>query len=108
MAEPRCTARKINSTVMLPKGNMLKCISLVGRDEFFFGNINNCNDLEDEKFTNFEYIDACLNNDCPLVPICGGGCRFEAYLSTGSFSKPHCQKRMLLDINKGLLILNYK
>lgn len=108
MAGPWCMARKINSVVILPKGDMLKCISLVGRKEFLFGNINNCDNLEDTKFTNFEYIDACLRDDCPLVPICGGGCRFEAYLSTGSFSKPHCQKRMVSDINKGLLILNYK
>lgn len=108
MAGPWCTARKIHSAVILPKGDMLKCISLVGRSEFFFGNIKDCNNLEDKKFTNFEYINTCLEKNCPLVPICGGGCRFEAYLSTGSFSKPHCQKRMLSDINKGLLILNYK
>jgi uncharacterized protein len=108
MAGPWCTARKIHSAVILPKGDMLKCISLVGRNEFFFGNIENCNNLEDKKFTNFEYIDTCLKDNCPLVPICGGGCRFEAYLSKGSFSKPHCQKRMIEEINKGLIILNYK
>jgi len=56
------------------------------------GNINDCDSLEDKKFTNFEYINACPSDNCPLIPICGGGCRFEAYLSTGSFSKPHCQK----------------
>ncbi|MDD4062688.1 MAG: radical SAM protein [Candidatus Pacebacteria bacterium] len=108
MAGPWCTARKIHSTVILPKGNMLKCISLVGNNDFFFGNIKNCDTLEDDKFTNFEYIDTCLSNSCSLIPICGGGCRFEAYLSTGSFSKPHCQRKMIETINKGLIILNYK
>lgn len=108
LSGPWCTARKIHSAVILPKGDMLKCISLVGREEFFFGNINDCNNLEDKKFTNFEYIDDCLEENCPLVPICGGGCRFEAYLSKGSFSRPHCQRRMIEDINKGLIVLNYK
>jgi len=108
LSGPWCTARKIHSVVVLPKGDMLKCISLVGRKEFVFGNIGDCNNLEDKRFTNFEYIDDCLEENCPLIPICGGGCRFEAYLSKGSFSKPHCQRRMMEDINKGLIILNYK
>jgi uncharacterized protein len=81
---------------------------LVGRNDFIFGNINNCDNLEDEQFTNFEYISNCLEQNCPLVPICGGGCRFEAYLSKGDFSKPHCQRKMVETINKGLVLLNYK
>ncbi len=108
LSGPWCTARKIHSAVILPNGNMVKCISLVGRDTFIFGNINNCNNLEDNQFTNFEYIDDCLEQNCPLVPICGGGCRFEAYLSRGNFFKPHCQRKMIENINKGLVLLNYK
>ncbi|HNY36231.1 MAG TPA: SPASM domain-containing protein [Candidatus Pacearchaeota archaeon] len=108
LAGPWCMARKIHSAVVLPKGGILKCISLVGRDKFIFNDIYNHVNLIDKRFTNFKYIDYCLNSNCPFVPICGGGCRFEAYLSTGSFSKPHCQKQLIENINKGLIILNYK
>lgn len=108
LAGPWCTARKIHSAIILPNGDMLKCISLVGRDSFFFGNIKDCNNLEDKKFLDFQYIDTCLDKECSFVPICGGGCRFEAYLSRGNFFEPHCQEEMIEKINKGLLSLNYK
>jgi uncharacterized protein len=108
LSGPWCATRKTHSAVILPRGNIVKCISLVGRNDFIFGNINNCDNLEDEQFTNFEYISNCLEQNCPLVPICGGGCRFEAYLSKGDFSKPHCQRKMVETINKGLVLLNYK
>lgn len=108
LSGPWCVARKVHSAVILPRGGLLKCISLVGRDEFIFGNIFSSKDSLDEKFTNFKYIDACLNSNCPFVPICGGGCRFEAYLSTGNFYEPHCQRDLIERINKGLVILNYK
>lgn len=107
LSGPWCVARKIHSAVILPKGGLLKCISLVGRDEFIFGDLN-CQSSLDEKFTDFKYVDDCLDNNCPFVPICGGGCRFEAYLSEGSFSEPYCQRDLIERINRGLVILNYK
>lgn len=108
LAGPWCVARKIHSVVILPKGGMAKCISLVATDDLLFGKIDSQNNLNDVHFTNFEYLDDCLNNNCPFVPICGGGCRFESYAHNGNFSKPYCQKILIKTINEGLVKLNYK
>jgi len=108
LAGPWCVARKIHSVVILPKGGMIKCISLVGMDNLLFGNINDRDNLIDANFINFQYIEDCLNDNCPFVPICGGGCRFESYVHNGNFSKPYCQKILIKTINEGLVKLNYK
>lgn len=107
LAGPWCTARKIHSAVIEPNGTLLKCISTVGREEFTFGDIFSTNETYDSNFSDFSYLEECLSKNCPFVPICGGGCRFEAYVSSGSLLKPHCQRKLIETINKGLVQLNF-
>lgn len=105
---PWCTARAINSATIEPDGTLLKCISTVGRDEFSFGNIYSANNTNDTRFTDFSYLDKCLSKDCPFVPICGGGCRFDAYVTMGNLIEPYCRKELVEKINKGLVRLNFE
>lgn len=104
---PWCTARSINSATIEPDGSLLKCISTVGRDGFSFGDIYSVNNTNDMRFTDFGYLDKCLLKDCPFVPICGGGCRFDAYVTIGSLTEPYCRKELVEKINKGLIKLNF-
>ena len=108
LSGPWCTARKIHSAVIEPDGSLLKCISMVGRKEFIFGDIFSTRETRDIDFENFYYLDKCLSKKCPFVPICGGGCRFEAYNNSGDLSKPYCQREMIEKINKNLLILKFE
>ncbi|MFH1657552.1 MAG: radical SAM protein [bacterium] len=105
---PWCTARAVNSATIEPDGVLLKCISTVGREKFSFGDIYSMNEVDDKKFTDFSYLDKCLSSDCPFVPICGGGCRFDAYVKTGSFVEPYCRKELVEKINKGLIRLSFE
>lgn len=105
---PWCTARAIHSATIEPDGALLKCISTVGRNGFSFNHIDSCDITYDEKFENFNYIDECLSTDCPFVPICGGGCRFDAYVTTGSLAKPYCRKELVEKINKELVKLSFE
>lgn len=105
---PWCTARAVHSATIEPDGALLKCISTVGRDGFPFGNIDSKADTDDAKFMDFSYLDKCLSKDCPFVPICGGGCRFDAYVTTGSLTEPYCRREFVEKINKGLVRLNFE
>jgi len=104
---PWCVARKIHSAIVDYNGRLFKCISLVGREEFSFGDIYSTKSTIDPKFNNFDYIKDCLYQKCPFVPICGGNCRFQSYINSGSFSKTFCQRELVERINKGLLKLNF-
>ncbi len=105
---PWCTARAVNSATIEPDGTLLKCISTVGRNGFSFGNIDAMADTDDAKFTDFNYLDKCLSKDCPFIPICGGGCRFDAYVTTGSLIEPYCRRELVEKINKGLVKLSFE
>ncbi len=105
---PWCTARAVHSATIEPDGALLKCISTVGREGFPFGDIYSVNSTNDMRFSDFSYLDKCLSKDCPFVPICGGGCRFDAYVTTGSLTEPYCRKELVEKINKGLIRLNFE
>ena len=105
---PWCTARAIHSATIETGGSLMKCISTVGREGFSFGNVFSYCDTIDERFEDFSYLHECLSKKCPFVPICGGGCRFDAYVTTGDISKPYCRRKLVEKINKGLVQLSFE
>ncbi len=107
MLGPWCSTRAIHSVVIEPNGSLLKCFSGVGRKEFIFGDINSKFTCNDPRFSDFAYLKECLQKECPYLPICGGGCRFEAFIHQGNIQKPYCQFNLIDKINKGLTRLNY-
>lgn len=75
-----------------PLGKLYNCPPLVGREEFSIGDVwSGVN----HKFAEFMTLDVWRNDqclDCSYVPICGSGCRYEAYLKTGDIYAPDCEK----------------
>jgi len=104
---PLCPATKIHSVVAEPNGDLLKCRHAVGYKEFIFGNISSTSEAYDPNYNKFGFLKKCLSKGCPLVPLCSGGCRFQAFLSSGSFSKPYCRSKFIEKVNKGLVQLNF-
>lgn len=107
MIGPVCIATKVNSVIIEPNGDLLKCPRAVGYKEFVFGDIFSATEAYDPNFNQFDFLKKCLSKDCPLLPLCNGGCRFQSYLSSGSFSKPYCRSKFIEKVNKGLAQLNF-
>ncbi|MDP2703952.1 MAG: radical SAM protein [bacterium] len=111
---PWCVAIAKHSAVLQPNGYLQKCFCTSGRPEYNFGTIQTEPPretyLKDERFENFCRTDACIEENCAYLPMCGGGCIHDAVVAAGGpdgFRQRICQKQLLTDINEGLIRLNY-
>lgn len=109
VAGPICIATMINSVVIQPDGGMQKCFCSVGMDEYNFGNIidNTRLNLRDPRFEFFEErIKRCIEEKCPFIPICNGGCVWRSVDRHGydkGFKERSCQRKAMQIINGGLM-----
>jgi|GEM_PF-564940 len=80
-----CTYHKETDLVIAPNGDLYNCISGVGRKEFrissyseFLNSTTNFLKFYSQFMENDHTDDECMN--CLYLPICNGGCRFNAYV----------------------------
>lgn len=112
MAGPLCIATTKHSVVIQPDGCLQKCFCSVGKKEYNFSSISilPIKYAQDNRFEMFNKrtVD-CRKNKCAYLPICNGGCVWDAVSLYGDsgFKKPACRKIFLSKINLGLLNLNY-
>lgn len=80
-----------SSFVIDPNGILYTCPAFLGKEEYQVGNINS-QSLEGiyTTLSNFDLPEECLG--CAYVPICAGGCRFNALLEHGDIKAIICQK----------------
>lgn len=109
-AGPLCVATAKHAAVLQPDGNLQKCFCLSGRKEFNFANvtIKPMSYTKDARFEQWKRVDECIKERCNYLPICGGGCIFEAIVEYGSgqgSTRRFCQKTLLDRMNRGLLVL---
>ena len=101
-----CTAKLKHGFLLEPNGNITKCVSGVGREEFKIGNyVTKVFNKEDYLFP--KLYDDCLEKECPFLPICHTGCRFDAYINNKSKEKIICKKELLEEINDKIIKINY-
>jgi uncharacterized protein len=103
-----CMSTIENGVVIDPEGNLYKCLSFIGRKEFIVGTIwgEDKNSLYQE-FMDDSFISSCYQKRCPYIPICGGGCRFEAFVSKGDYKSQFCRSSFVKKVNNGLTKLHY-
>lgn len=97
-----CTAKLDNAMVISSNGDIFKCLSGVGRDEFIEGNVNS----EKYDLPNYLYpelYNECLEKECPYLPLCNTGCRFESYLKNGEKNHIDCNREVLDLVNGEIL-----
>ncbi len=110
---PLCVAQAKHSAVLQPDGNLQKCFCTSRQNKHAFGDIfaESSGHTRDPRYENFKRLDDCIDEECPYIPICGGGCTYHAVVENGgtdeSFSARHCKKDLLHDLNEGLLRLSY-
>ncbi|MGB4594471.1 MAG: radical SAM protein [Anaerolineaceae bacterium] len=99
-----CIAKTKHSHVISPDGSIQKCLSMVGRK---VGTVSYVGDKIDSfQFVEIEkLLEPCKERMCPYIPLCFGGCRFDAFLSTGDFHGFACRKDLTESINKRLLLI---
>jgi len=76
--------------VIDPMGRIYTCPAFVGREGFEVGTIEDENLIYDENLMPRQMPQECL--DCKFFPICGGGCRYGAYLEHGDSQRILCDK----------------
>lgn len=93
--------------VIDPLGKIYTCPAFVGRDGFCVGDINS--DQLNQRhsfFVNQELKTECLK--CVYLPLCGGGCRYAAYVKYGDCSRRICDRDYYQKLSEELLKLRYE
>lgn len=86
-----CEAARENSYTIDPDGKIYKCCGFVGREKFKIGDLHK--GLNEEN-TRFMTVDIWRSRDCigcKYLPLCGGGCRSNAYIKHKDFNRFACE-----------------
>lgn len=93
--------------VIDPEGKLYTCPAFVGRDGFCVGDINEERlSQKHDSFVKQELEGECLT--CASLPLCGGGCRYAAYMKWGDCNKRLCDKDYFDKLTVELLKLRYE
>ena len=101
-----CTAKLKHGFLLEPNGNITKCVSGVGRKEFKIGNYLK-NEFSTENYLYPNLYEECLKKECPFLPICHTGCRFESFINNKDKTKNICKRDLLEKLNNEIIRINY-
>jgi uncharacterized protein len=85
-----------------PTGVLYRCAGFVGHPEFSAGDIGGAS--RDDGLRSGQWR-RCA--DCPLVPLCGDGCPFGAWVRYGDASAFHCNREALEALVTETIRVNY-
>jgi uncharacterized protein len=85
-----------------PTGVLYRCAGFVGHPEFSAGDIGGA--TRDDGLRSGQWR-RCA--DCPLVPLCGDGCPFGAWVRFGDPGALHCNREALETLVAGTIRVNY-
>lgn len=106
-----CMFTADHAVIIGPDGNIYKCISLVGRDEFRVGTVFEDDYLETEyalQMDNVKRTEECWEEACPYIPVCAGGCAYESIVRTGRYDVRFCTKDYLAAWHYKRYLLKYE
>ena len=93
--------------VIDPEGKLYTCPAFVGREGFVVGDISS-QELNEQhrQFLNHPLEMECFT--CAYFPVCGGGCRYSAYVRAGDWRNTVCPKDELEEYIPELIKLQHK
>ncbi len=101
---PCSTIMNKNHFSIDPLGQFYKCPAFAGHEEFTVGNIWDGVDDRFEYFRHSHPWEDCF--DCRYVPLCGGGCRYSAYLENRDCKSVVCEKPYFERVGIDLMEIN--
>lgn len=98
-----CNATQENSFVIDWNGDLFRCSFTMLEKSMSCGSIRA--DLKNEEIAAasnaqkefaraVDALVACQEKECPYLPLCAGGCRYQAWLKKGDWSAPNCPVRL--------------
>lgn len=96
-----------DSVLIDPEGDLYKCISSVGIEEFKVGNVRDV--FYNSRYKEFmdlpELMSECEKEECPFIPLCARGCAFDSFVETGKFQTRQCKKEFMREFVPKLMEL---
>jgi uncharacterized protein len=91
-----CMISQGNSFLLEPDGSLRSCISAFGLDAFKVGSVFQFSELQNDRSRYSTDIDTiqlkdCLQRKCPYLPVCDGGCKYEAHLEGLPLKSMQCK-----------------
>ena len=71
-------------------GGIYTCPAFLGMERYQIGSIYQYNNTEINEFAGFELKEECMK--CTYLPICAGGCRYNALIEQNDIMAINCQK----------------
>jgi len=100
-----CSMNRGGAMIVIdPLGIIYSCPAFVGRESFSIGDIYH-DELDRSKEFTVEQLEICVQ--CPYFPICGGGCRYNAYILHGDHTRIHCDREFIERQIRDSIMLNY-
>ncbi|MCB1215021.1 MAG: SPASM domain-containing protein [Deltaproteobacteria bacterium] len=92
-----CEFYNRHSLVIGVGGELYKCSAFVGQSSTVIGSLESqeYNQLGNQMLSVSKPFETEGCRDCSFNPVCGGGCRADAYNSLGSIEKVSCQKQLI-------------
>ena len=97
-----CIAKRKNTIILMPNGDLYRCLSMVGREEFKCGNIFD-GTIRKESYLLPELYKDCFKKQCPFIPFCHTGCRFDSFVEYGTIETIKCNYENYRKINSEAL-----
>ena len=76
-----------------PDGKLYTCPSFLGSERYRAGAIDESENIGVRELIDFDLQEKCLQ--CAYVPICTGGCRYDAFVEQGDIRATDCQRGLL-------------
>jgi len=105
-ADGMCISKARNTLIILPNGDLYRCLSMIGRQEHKIGSVFD-QAIHDQPYFFPELYDYCFDKECPFIPLCHTGCRFDALVEHGDITSIDCKQNLYFSVNQALIKFYY-
>lgn len=94
----RCMVNYKNTMVIDVDGSISVCPSIIGRPDLAYGHVKTGVDFRKEAWLLARTLPDECKDECPVAPLCDGGCRLYAMEQSGDFHGAICMRGVYEDL----------